>query len=138
MHDIFYKCHIGSRLSDYQKKTSRLAFQYCGRGHPAATSDMKMYWGRNSSHAHDHKRLKRFFEDLGNAYYQFVDAGDLGSNSYSYEVDDLVESLKENSLSCTANGLSRKLEERNHESSEQSVMNVAEKKTIGLYNELLT
>ncbi|KAG6972975.1 hypothetical protein JG688_00003738 [Phytophthora aleatoria] len=121
IHQLYFDCQIGRKLTDTEKQTGEYAFETCAQADytgvpPTSTSTMTMYWnavGQTRIPVESHPRLGRFFAYQPKEYWQYVSATDLGSMSYSYAADDIFLLLQNEGLSCPKSH-TRKLFEVNY------------------------
>ncbi|KAI9982853.1 hypothetical protein PInf_006653 [Phytophthora infestans] len=108
IHQLYFDCQIGRRLTDSEKRNGDYAFESCAQADytgvpPTSTSTFTMYWnavGQTRTPVESHPRLGQFFANQPKEYWQYVSGTDLGSLSYSYAADELFVLLKDQGLSC--------------------------------------
>ncbi|KAL3669442.1 hypothetical protein V7S43_005836 [Phytophthora oleae] len=113
----YLECQLGDNVLPTDKDVSRWVFQQCvykDEVSPKATSNVTQLWMVDGSYpsskaairAEDHPKLSRFFKPLPSKYWEFVNINKLGTNSYQYNRDDLIQNMQRYGFTCPKRGTS--------------------------------
>lgn len=94
-HTMYFDCKAGTGLKTNEfKRKDPVSYVPYGSRAPDIDGGFHMYYRNNGESIPVEKidRLRPFFQDLPQHYYDYVDARDMGTVSYRYELDPLLQS----------------------------------------------